>query len=112
MDVTEVIVETYQQALCKADVLGRNNDTQSECTQHEDKYRNQCADKHSLRIVFGRIVYILHVDTAHLHTCIKEEDTCGKHHIVKVRQVGEKAAVEVHIGMSACGEVDNAEDNQ
>ena len=64
-------------------------------------------------MVFDGLFYILHVDTAgSLHTCIKEEDTCGKTHIVKVRQVGEKAAVEVHIGMSACGKVDNAEDNQ
>ena len=112
MDITEVVVEAYQQTLCKADILGRNNDTQSECTQHEDKHRNQRADKHSLRIVLGRIVDILHVDTAHLHTCIKEEDTCGEHHIVKVRQVREEAAVEVHIGMSARSKVDDTEYNQ
>ena len=41
------------------------------------------------------------MDTAHFHTGIEEEDTGSKHHVVEVRQVGEEAAVEIQVGVSA-----------
>ena len=52
------------------------------------------------------------MDTAHFHTGIEEEDTGSKHHVVEVRQVGEEAAVEVQVGVSTGGKVDNTQDNQ
>ncbi len=55
---------------------------------------------------------VFYVDTAHFHTGIEEEDTGSKHHVVEVRQVGEEAAVEVQVGVSAGGKVDDTQDNQ
>ncbi len=52
------------------------------------------------------------MDTAHFHTGIEEEDTGSKHHVVEVGQVGEEAAVEIQVGVSASGKVDNTQDNQ
>ena len=112
MDVLEVIVETNQQALCQTDVFGRNDNTQCESTQHENDNCDSCTDKYCFRIILGGIFYILNVDTAHFHTGIKEEDTCGEYDVVEVRQIGEEAAVEVQIGVSACSQINDPQDNQ
>ena len=108
----EIIVETHQQALRQADVFCRNNDTEGKSAQYKDYDCDQRTDEYRFRIVLGGIVYILHMDTAHFHSGIEEEDTCGKHHIVKIRQVREETAVEVHVGVAARSEIDNAQNNQ
>ena len=52
------------------------------------------------------------MDTAHFHTGIKQEDTGSKNDIIEVGKVGEEAAVEIHIGMSAACQINDSQDNQ
>ena len=101
MDILEVIIKTYQQALSQVDILFGNNDPQCEGAEHEDDYGNSRTDEYSFRIVLGRIFYVFYVDTAHFHTGIEQEDTGSQHQVVEVAEVGEKVAVEVHLALSA-----------
>ena len=64
MDILEVIIKTYQQALSQVDILFGNNDPQCESAKYEDDYSNSRTDEYSFRIVLGRIFYVFYVDTA------------------------------------------------
>ena len=97
MDKFKVVIETYQQTLCQVNVFLRNDNTQRESTEHEDKNSDQRTDKYSLRIVLGWIFHIFHVDTAHFHTGIKQEDTGSKHQVIELRKVRKEIAMEVHV---------------
>ena len=112
MDKFKVIVEADQQTLCQVNILFWDNNTQRKSTQHKDNNSDQRTDKYSFRIVLGRIINILYVDTAHLHTCIKQEDTGSKHQIIELREIGEEITVEVHVGMTAHRQVNNSENDQ
>ena len=112
MDKFKVIIEADQQTLCQVNILFRDNNTQCESTQHKDNNSDQRTDKYSFRVVLGRIINILNVDTAHLHTCIKQEDTGSKHQVIELREIGEKITVEVHVGMTAHSQVNNTKKNQ
>ena len=105
MDKFKIVVKTNQQTLRQINIFLRDNDTQCECSQHEDQHGNQRTDKHSLRIIDGRIFDIFHMDTPHFHTSIKKEYTGRKYQIIELREVGEEIAVEVHIGMTAGSQI-------
>ena len=112
MQVLEVVVETDQQRLRQADVLGRNDEAQREGAQHEDADRDERTDDDGFRVVFRRIVHVHHVNTHHLHTRVEEEDTAGQHQVVELRQVGEETLRHVHLVVTARGDVDDAQQNE
>ena len=112
MDILEVIIKTYQQALSQVDILFGNNDPQCEGAKYEDDYSNSRTDEYSFRIVLGRIFYVFYVDTAHFHTGIEQEDTGSQHQVVEVAEVGEKVTVEVHLALSAGGKVNHRQYHQ
>ena len=112
MYILKVVVEADQQALSQVDILFRDNDTQCESTQYEDGNCDGCTDKYSLRIIFGRILHILHMDTAHFHTGIEKENTGCKYQIVEITEIGEEVTVKVHLTLSARCQIDNCQHHQ
>ena len=98
--------------MCQVDVFFRDDDTQREGTQHENQYRYKRTDQDGFRIVLGRVIDFLHMDTAHFHTGIKQEDTGCQHEVVEVGKVREKASVEIHVRSSTSHEVDNRQHHQ
>ena len=52
------------------------------------------------------------MDTTHFHTGIKQEDTGRKNNIIEVGKIREEAAVEIHVGLSAGCQINDAQDNQ
>ena len=111
-DEVKVSVEAHQQALGQVDFALRDDNTEREGAQDENQYRNERTDKYGLRIVDRRIIDILHVDTAHLHTGIEEEDARCQHQVVEVAEIGEEIALEVELRMSATGEINNSQHHQ
>ena len=111
-DEVKVSVEAYQQALSQVDFALRDDDTEREGAQDENQYRNERTDKYGLRIVDRRIIDILHVDTAHLHTSIEEEDTRCQHQVVEVAEIGEEIALKVELRMSATDKINNRQHHQ
>mgnify|MGYP000564947211 CR=1 FL=1 len=50
MNVSEVIVETNEQTLSQVNIFGRDDNTQCECSQYEDKNSDKCTDKYGFRV--------------------------------------------------------------
>ena len=112
MNVFEVIIKAYQQALGQVDILLGNDDPQCEGAEHEDDHGDSCTDEYGFRIVLGRIFHVFYMDTAHFHTGIEQEDAGSQHQIVEVAEVGEEAAVKVHLALPAGSKVDHGQYHQ
>ena len=112
VEVVEIVVESDQQRLREADVLGGDDESQREGAQHEDADRDERTDDDGLGVVARRILHVHHVNAHHLHTRIEEEDAAGQHEVVEFRQVGEEALRHVHMVVPAGRDVDDAEDDQ
>ena len=112
LDEVEIVVESDQQTLGEVDVFLRDDDAQRKGAQHEDEHRDGRADEYRLGVVFRGVVDVFHVDTAHLHTGIEEEDAGGQHQVVEVGEVGQEATREVHLRLAAHGQIDDGQNHQ
>ena len=74
VECLEVVVETNQKALHQVYILGRDDYSEGECAEHEDKNRYQCPAEHSFRIVDGGVLDVANVHTRHFHPGIEQED--------------------------------------
>ena len=113
MQVFQITVKPDKQTLRQIDVFCRNDQTQSESTEHEDDNGDTRADEDGFRVIFGGGCFHVHdVDTHHLHTRVEQEDSRCQYEVVEIGQVREETLAHVHVVVSARGDVDDSEDNQ
>ncbi|MPM69992.1 hypothetical protein SDC9_116940 [bioreactor metagenome] len=109
----EEIAVGDKQALCKVDVLLRDDETDRQCAKDEDSHCDARRDENGERVILLRVLYLVDVDRRDLHSRVEEEYTHREREVAEVPQVGDEVAgMQRHVDRMPRNVIEDAEDDE